>query len=154
GWENDVNRPVVVKRDDGYHMWYTGQAKGHSWIGYATSPDGSTWTRDGDKPVLSPDQKWEKVAVMSPDVMWDEKAKEYRMWYSGGEQYEPDAIGYATSPDGRRWTKSAQNPVFKSDPTVEWEKYKVTACQIVQDDGWYLMYYIGFRDVDHAKSAS
>ncbi len=24
GWEDDINRPVVVKRDDGYHMWYTG----------------------------------------------------------------------------------------------------------------------------------
>ena len=28
GWEDDINRPVVVKRADGYHMWYTGQAKG------------------------------------------------------------------------------------------------------------------------------
>ena len=27
------------------------------------------------------------------------------MWYSGGEQYEPDAIGYATSKDGIDWTK-------------------------------------------------
>ena len=30
GWEDDINRPVVVKREDGYHMWYTGQADGHS----------------------------------------------------------------------------------------------------------------------------
>ncbi len=21
-WENDINRPVVIKREDGYHMWY------------------------------------------------------------------------------------------------------------------------------------
>jgi hypothetical protein len=45
GWEDDINRPVVVKRSDGYHLWYTGQAKGHSWIGYVTSPDGLTWKR-------------------------------------------------------------------------------------------------------------
>src|SRR5262245_40029477 len=25
-WEDEVNRPVVVHRSDGYHMWYTGQA--------------------------------------------------------------------------------------------------------------------------------
>src|SRR3974390_1954485 len=25
-WEADINRPVVVHRQDGYHMWYTGQA--------------------------------------------------------------------------------------------------------------------------------
>ena len=50
-WEAEVNRPVVVKRPEGYHMWYTGQARGHSWIGHATSPDGKTWTRTGKTKV-------------------------------------------------------------------------------------------------------
>jgi predicted GH43/DUF377 family glycosyl hydrolase len=150
-WEQDMNRPVVIKRDDTYQMWYTGQAQEHSWIGYATSADGVTWKRMSARPVLSPDKPWEKVAVMCPDVIWDAEAKLYRMWYSGGEQYEPDAIGYATSSDGLRWTKHDSNPIFKSDPTLTWEQYKVTACQIVQDNGWYLMFYIGFRDIDHAQ---
>ena len=74
GWEEDINRPVVVKRDDGYHMWYTGQAGGRSHIGYATSPDGRTWKRMSDRPVLSPERPWEKVAVMCPHVIWDEGA--------------------------------------------------------------------------------
>ena len=150
-WEQDINRPVVIKRDGTYHMWYTGQAREHSWIGYATSVDGIAWRRMSDKPVLSPDKAWEKAAVMCPDVIWDATAKLYRMWYSGGEQYEPDAIGYATSPDGLAWTKHAGNPIFKSDPALPWEQYKVTACQIVPDSGWYLMFYIGFRDIDHAQ---
>jgi beta-1,2-mannobiose phosphorylase / 1,2-beta-oligomannan phosphorylase len=151
GWEDDINRPVVIKRKDGYHMWYTGQAKGHSAIGYATSPDGVTWKRMSDKPVLSPESPWEKVAVMCPDVVWDGKAKLYKMWYSGGEQNEPNAIGYATSPDGLTWTKHATNPIFTPDPKAPWEQHKVTACQVVQRDGWYLMFYIGFRDEDHAQ---
>jgi predicted GH43/DUF377 family glycosyl hydrolase len=151
GWENDINRPVVIKQDGLYRMWFTGQAKGHSAIGYATSSDGVTWKRMSDKPVLSPDRLWEKVAVMCPDVIWDDEAKLYRMWYSGGDQYEPDAIGYATSPDGLAWTKREDNPIFKADQKVEWEQAKVTACQVVLDDGWYLMFYIGFRDVDHAQ---
>jgi len=156
GWENDINRPVVIKQESVYRMWYTGQANageptGHSAIGYATSSDGIVWKRMSDKPVLSADQPWEKVAVMCPDVIWDKKAKLYRMWYSGGEQYEPDSIGYATSPDGMVWTKYRDNPIFKADPEIPWEQDKVTACQIVPDDGWYLMFYIGFRDVDHAQ---
>jgi hypothetical protein len=151
GWEDDINRPVVIKREDGYHMWYTGQSEGHSRIGYATSPDGVKWKRMSQTPVLSPTEPWEKVALMCPDVIWDARAGMFRMWYSGGEQYEPDAIGYATSADGIHWTKHAGNPVFKSDPSAEWEKYKVTACQVVEDEGWYLMFYIGFRDVDHAQ---
>jgi len=150
-WEEEVNRPVVIKRDDGYHLWYTGQSQSRSWIGYATSPDGVVWKRMSERPVLSPDKPWEKAAVMCPDVIWDASAKIFRMWYSGGEQYEPDAIGYATSTDGMTWNKHAGNPVFKSDPGADWEKYKVTACQVVQQDGWYLMFYIGFRDVDHAQ---
>jgi hypothetical protein len=44
-WERDLNRPVVIEKDGMYHMWYTGQAKGHSWIGYAVSSDGIEWSR-------------------------------------------------------------------------------------------------------------
>jgi predicted GH43/DUF377 family glycosyl hydrolase len=150
GWEDDINRPCVVKRPDGYHLWYTGQAQGHSEIGSATSPDGIHWTRLAS-PVLSPEQPWEKVAVMCPDVLWDEAAQEYKMWYSGGDQYEPDAIGSATSSDGVHWTRSAANPVFAADPSRAWEQYKVTACQVVPRDGWYYLFYIGFRDIDHAQ---
>lgn len=150
-WEDDINRPVVIKKDGVYEMWYTGQANGHSAIGYATSSDGVVWKRMSDKPVLSADQPWEKVAVMCPDVIWDNKAKLYKMWYSGGDQYEPDAIGYATSPDGMVWTKREGNPIFAADPKIKWEQDKVTACQVVFDRGWYLMFYIGFRDVDHAQ---
>jgi hypothetical protein len=151
GWEDDINRPVVIKRDNTYLMWYTGQAGGHSWIGYATSPDGLLWRRMSLKPVLSSDRPWEKVAVMCPDVIWDGQLKVFRMWYSGGEQNEPDAIGYATSPDGLVWTKDESNPVFRPDPNVSWEKFKVTGVQVLQRGDWHYMFYIGFRDEDHAQ---
>lgn len=151
GWEIIINRPVVLKRPDGYHMWYTGQAKDHSWIGYATSPDGINWKRMSDKPVLSPQIAWENAAVMCPHVIWDESANLYRMWYSGGEQYEPNAIGYATSKDGLNWMKHAANPVFTGDPAIEWEKERVTACQVEKRGDYHLMFYIGFRDIHHAQ---
>jgi len=73
------------------------------------------------------------------------------MWYSGGDQYEPDSIGYATSRDGLNWTRHDPNPIFEFDPANPWEQHKVTACQVIQDAGWYLMFYIGFRDIDHAQ---
>jgi len=151
GWEDRINRPVVVKRKDGYHIWYTGQSPNRSWIGYATSDDGLTWKRTGNKPVLSAEEPWEKVAVMCPHVIWDEEKALFRMWYSGGEQYEPDAIGYAVSLDGLHWTKRPSNPIFAADPSNEWEQHKVTACQVIKDDDWYLMFYIGFKDVNKAQ---
>ncbi|MDR3690256.1 MAG: family 43 glycosylhydrolase [Fimbriimonas sp.] len=149
GWEDDINRPSVVKRAGVYQIWYTGQFDGRSSIGFATSTDGVQWERR-EKPVMEPDRPWEKVAVMCPSVLWDESAHLYRMWYSGGEQYEPDAIGYAVSSDGVHWKKEA-NPIFEADPSSRWEQYKVTACQVLRHQGWYVMFYIGFRDIDHAQ---
>jgi hypothetical protein len=130
-WENDLNRPVVIRNGDRYQMWYTGQARGRSWIGYATSRDGKTWERRSTRPVLSAEKPWEKVAVMCPHVLYDDKGKLYRMW-SSGEQYEPNAIGYATSQDGVTWAKHSGNPVFRPDGKNEWEKDRVTACQVVR----------------------
>lgn len=153
GWEDDLNRPVVVKRDDGYHMWYTGQFKDPegSCIGYATSEDGVRWTRSGDRPVLAPELAWEKVAVMCPHVIWDESMLLYRMWYSGGEQYEPNAIGYATSADGIHWDKRPDNPIFANDPDNPWERHKTTACQVVPYQDGFAMFYVGFHDEHFAQ---
>jgi predicted GH43/DUF377 family glycosyl hydrolase len=88
---------------------------------------------------------------MCPKVVWDAQRKVYRMWYSGGEQYEPDAIGYCESWDGTDWVKKYTHPVFEADPAHTWEQHKVTACEIVPHHGWYYMFYIGFRDIDHAQ---
>jgi predicted GH43/DUF377 family glycosyl hydrolase len=151
GWEDDINRPVVMKLGDTYHMWYTGQSHGRSRIGYATSGDGRTWQRMSRDAVLSPEAAWEKVAVMCPHVLWDENAKQFRMWYSAGEQNEPNAIGYATSPDGLHWTKRDENPVFAPDRNRDWEKHKVTGCHMEKRGDWFYMFYIGFRDEPTAQ---
>ena len=121
GWENDLNRPAVVYREGIYHMWYTGQFHsgdrgGTSHIFYAVSEDGIHFQRKQDEPVLWPEEPWEKSSLMCPDVMWDEEEQLYKMWYSGGEKYEPNAIGYAVSKDGIHWEKRAGNPVFQADP--------------------------------------
>jgi predicted GH43/DUF377 family glycosyl hydrolase len=149
-WEQDVNRPVVLKRPNGFHMWYTGQNQTSSAIGYARSEDGLSWQRVTADPVLVPEARWEGVAVMAPHVLWDEGQKTFRMWYSAGEQYEPNAIGYATSPDGVHWARYAANPVLHGDTRYGWEQARVTGAQIVQRDGVHYAFYIGFRDVSHA----
>ncbi len=151
-WADDINRPTVLRRSDGYHMWFTGQKDSKSSaIGYARSADGKTWNLASARPVLLVDHPWEKVAVMCPHVLRDEQGQRYRMWYSGGDQGEPDAIGHATSRDGLTWTKDAQNPIFTPDRAFDWEKNRVTGCQVEKRGDWYLMFYIGFRDVEHAQ---
>jgi predicted GH43/DUF377 family glycosyl hydrolase len=168
GWERIANRPTVLRTRVGYQMWYTGQyglvgVEERFWpsllarwrhdfayhglqsaIGHATSRDGVAWRREeGEGPVLAPKQSWEKRSVMCPEVLEDPLSGGYRMWYSGGELNEPDAIGYATSQDGAQWTRLPR-PVFSSAGGEAWERRKVTACQVMILDGWHYMFYIGF----------
>jgi len=133
-------------------MWYTGQARGHSWIGYAVSKDGFRFERrNGGRPVLISEQYWENRSVMNPFVLWDARENIYRMWYSGGETYEPNAIGYAVSPDGVRWQKHPANPIFVREPNNLFERERIGACHVVPTDDGYVMFYIGYEDIDTAR---
>lgn len=151
GRESRLNRPSIVKVGSIYHMWYTGQTKTTSAIFHAVSEDGVRFTRTSDEPVLRVDEDWEITSVMCPSVLWDEQKRLFRMWYSGGEQYEPNAIGYAESEDALRWRKHAGNPVFQADPGNPWEQHKTTACQVFYHEGWYRMFYIGFHNEHYAQ---
>ena len=155
-WEDDVNRPAVIFRGGKYQMWYTGQdipgaPNGKSRLFMAESSDGVTWERVGSKPVLSAEEEWEKAAVMSPHVLWDDAQKIYKLWYSAGEQYEPNAIGYAESSDGVHWVKHPSNPIFCANPGNLWEAHKVAGVQVIRKDGQYIMFYIGYRDEHFAQ---
>ena len=156
GWEDELNRPTVVKCGSIYHMWYTGQYKagkadGTSHIFHADSEDGIRFTRTDDKPVLAAQRPWEKQAVMCPSVIWNEDEKCFYMWYSGGEQYEPNAIGFARSTDGLHWEKHDNNPIFQADPSNRWEQHKAAGCHVFGQDGWYYMFYIGYFDEHYAQ---
>lgn len=154
GWEEAVNRPTVIKTKSGFAMWYTGQTDSRSAIGYATSPDGVYWTRVSANPVLVTSEPWEKQAAMSPDVLYDKNSGLYRMWYSAGSQYEPDAVGYATSPDGTHWTKDLSNPIFTGSGSYNWDAAKTTAVDVEPYGAGgtgFVMFYIGFSDANHAQ---
>jgi hypothetical protein len=144
GRSNNVSRPSVVFHAGLYHIWFCEHRRQIS-IAYATSRDGVRWRRVRHA-VLKPDRVWEKDAVMCPCVLYDDRQKIFKMWYSGGEQCEPDAIGYATSRDGVTWKKETNNPVFAPDDRCDWERDRVTAMHVMQHAGEYYGFYIGFRD--------
>ncbi len=151
GWEDNLNRNCVVIRNGIHHMWYTGQARGFSRIGYAESSDGVNYRRVSCEPVMIPEFPWEKESVMNPFVKWDEKRGIYRMWYAAGETYEPNALGYAESRDGIRWQKSPLNPILVHGDDF-WDRNRVGGCEVVECcDGSWLMFYIGYEDIDTAR---
>jgi len=125
-----------------YKMWYAGQ-DGSNWrIGYATSPDGITWTKYASNPVvdLGTSGAWDDATVLYSSVILD--GTTYKMWYSGndGTDYR---IGYATSPDGITWTKYGSNPVLNLGTNGTWDDAWVYAPSIMLDGTTYKMWYTG-----------
>ena len=150
GWEDMVNRNCVLKIGDKYKMWYTGQARGYSYIGYAESDDGLTFKKVVDEPIIIPERAWEGFSVMNPCVLYEDGL--YRMWYAAGETYEPNVLAYAESTDGINWTKSKINPIFVADKENIYEQDRVGGCQVIKtEDMGYLMFYIGYENIDKAQ---
>lgn len=149
GWEDNLNRNGVVRVGDTWHMWYTGQARGYSFIGYATSKDGINFERASDEPVLITERQFEGASVMNPCVLYEDGI--FKMWYAAGETYEPNVLAYAESTDGIHWEKSRINPIFVKDKRNEYEQNRVGGCQVLKVDGLgYLMFYIGYKDIHTA----
>lgn len=148
GWEDDINRNCVLKIDNMYKMWYTGQANGKSFIGYAESSDGISFERKYDNPIMVSETDFEGLSVMNPCVLFEDGI--YKMWYAAGETYEPNVLCYAESIDGINWKKYESNPIFEKG-TEEFEKDRVGGCQVIKtDDMGYLMFYIGYKNIDTA----
>ncbi len=142
-----ITRPsVVALPSGGWRMWYSTQggsgAVGVAWIGTATSPDGIAWQKHG-QPVLAARNPWEKQALQCPNVRYDAASGLFQMWYCGGDEYEPDAVGFATSPDGLVWTRSPANPIY--GPTSGWEGYKIGSFQVHRVGDWYYAFYNAFQ---------
>ncbi len=129
---------MVVVRDGGtFRMWYsgfgnTGAIEG---IGYATSPNGITWTRvPGTAGTAAPNRNavlverggsadFDQEYIVAPTVIIDEASPAtpcengrtsgrcFRMWYEGVNNVSAYtfSIGHALSPDGVNWTRVAGN---------------------------------------------
>lgn len=152
GWEDNLNRSCTLYWNGEYHMWFTGQARGHSKIGYARSKDGVKFTRVTRDPVLISERPHEGFSVMNPYVRRDEKRGVFQMWYASGETFEPNVLCYAESKDGIKWEKSFLNPIFVHGSGKAWDKDRVGACEVYPlKDGRYVMFYIGYSDIHTAR---
>jgi predicted GH43/DUF377 family glycosyl hydrolase len=159
-WEDDwVDSPDVLLIDGVFHMWYSGNDDtdhdAYSRCGHATSPDGITWTKDSLNPVLKVGTagSWDGIMSIQPSVLFD--GNKYHMWYSGGTTFDW-RIGYASSFDGRKWTKfdnpnTTAPPFAESDPVLDiglpgsWESAYVGLCGVIfnVDSSGFKMWYTG-----------
>lgn len=112
----EVHGPSVVKVSaNDYRMYYTGVAADgyRQRVFEATSTNGTSWTKltgpgyGGSVLDLGPQGSFDEYGLVRPAVTYEaSSATPFRMWY-GGLGRDSGAIGYATSADGRNWTKWA-----------------------------------------------
>ena len=162
--ENDVRSPWVIKDGSTYKMWYSGEQAGAVWrIGYATSPDGISWTKvDGaqtDQSVLDlgGGGQFDEFDVWHCCVLKNE-TDDYEMWYTGEAIGSVWAIGHASSSDGISWTKTdASNPVLDGTGGGTWDDNDVLKpCVIKEAADDYRMWYTGnngFDAIGYANSS-
>lgn len=108
------------------------------------------WTKHTDHPVIDvgPAGAWDSGAVSLPHVIFDGSV--YKMWFvgqadgTGGDK--STQIGYATSTDGKTWTKLANNPVLPVGLSGSWDSKNISAPYVIFDNGLYKMWYSGGGD--------
>jgi beta-xylosidase len=144
--EKWVTMPNVVF-DNGtgtYYMFYEGSDYIRSSIGFATSPDGYSWTKQTvNAPLLvhgSPG--WDGSHAGTPFVIKQENT--YYMYYHGnGDGIYTDRIGYATSSSiSGPYTKYSGNPVFPPSSSG-WDSSWVGQRAIFNFKGMWVMLYEG-----------
>jgi predicted GH43/DUF377 family glycosyl hydrolase len=160
-WEMDPSNPVmstgaagewdsvevwsgpVVYDGTQFHMWYAGWNGSYERVGYATSPDGTSWTKYPD-PVMDvgPPGSWDSYVVRPGAVIFD--GESFKMWFTGWRSSLTGKVGYAESPDGINWTKRP-NPVLEPGGTIgdPWDTPMVFHPEVEFDGSIYSMWYIG-----------
>ncbi len=126
-------------------MWFEAHSTdlSRSQIGFATSPDETSWTR-ASEPALAPTPtSWDSRHVRMARILIADSI--YMMWYNGGGHFYLDhQIGYATSLDGIHWTK-LDTPVLSPGP-ARWERGGLESPDVMFDGRMFLMWYAGRED--------
>lgn len=142
-----------------YRMWYEGIDTSNGYVyrvGYATSPDGVAWTKvPGSDPTgavlgLGAKGAFDDAGVGVPNVVKDGAL--YRMWYEAFAK-PSYTIGYATSPDGLRWTRaSEQAPALRgADDPGTFDPDDVWTATVVRTGTTYDLWYTVSSKPDSAR---
>ncbi|MBI2440563.1 MAG: hypothetical protein HYV35_04245 [Lentisphaerae bacterium] len=127
GDDNHLALTAVIVDEGIYKMWYSGYDSANYRIYYATSTNGTNWTKynnviptnsdttstDG-RIGLGTGNNGDTNMVAFPSVIKD--GNTYKMWYTG-QNGGTNCIYYATSPDGLTWTKYNNTIPTNSDTT-------------------------------------
>jgi len=160
-WDSGViYLPEVVHKDNVYYLFYSGSSNLMTTpfaIGYATSPDGYSWTKNPSNPIFEADGSGFDAFLVAEGIIIIEDSL-WILYYnarSGGGPGPGPSIGRATStsPDGP-WDR-LNDPILTTGSSGEWDAAFITPNAILPVDSGYIMYYSGgtgfpFPPSDHA----
>ena len=150
-WDDRFTDPGAVIYHDGmFHMFRNGfrDFPAESQMGYVTSPDGYTWTKQGDDPVLkTSDVPYAKIAMYASSVLWEDGCWVLYFYTWDSISFPASSvIGRATEcvigPAIAKWTTDPE-PVLKPGAVGEWDEKQVLAPHVLKTDSGYIMYYSG-----------
>jgi predicted GH43/DUF377 family glycosyl hydrolase len=148
-WDDRYTDPGAVIYHDGmFHMFRNGFRgfPAESQVGYVTSLDGYTWTKQGDNPVFkTSDVPYAKVAMYASSVVVETDGTWVLYFYTWDSKSNPSSsvIGRATAPNPMGpWVADAE-PILIPGVKDEWDGQQVLAPHILKTDGGYVMYYEG-----------
>jgi predicted GH43/DUF377 family glycosyl hydrolase len=144
-WDDESIYPrTVIKNGSTYQMWYHAQDGINQRIGYATSPDGLTWTKYPGNPImdLGLAGSWEDTNVFKPVILFD--GSTYQMWYGGGDS-SVAKTGYATSSDGINWERYPGNPIIDVGSPGSYDDVHTSPCSVYYDGLTYHTWYTSYN---------
>jgi sucrose-6-phosphate hydrolase SacC (GH32 family) len=131
-WDERIReRGWILHEDELYHLWYTGYAGSEDAtkkLGYATSLDGVTWTRQSENPIYG-DHWVEDITVVK-------HGDTYFMFAEG----ENDQAHLLTSMDRIHWTRQGLLNIHMTNGDPIPPGPFGTPCVYVEDGTWYLFY--------------
>lgn len=146
-WDSSrVEHLTVVQEDGRFLAWYAGEADNdRRWrIGYAESGDGVSWSRaQGPALDVGSPGSWDSFFVIPAAVLREDSGHRMMYYWGGSDPFDVRTwkVGLATSDDGLRWQKYAENPIFEGRRD-SWET-GILDMDVVKVDGAYYMFYQG-----------
>lgn len=134
-WDSaGVAYPTVIRMDDGYRMYFTGQdAIGREAIGLATSADGITWEKHPD-PIFGQDDRLIRSFVVAEVVYTGDT---WLMAYKDSRT----SVSLAASDDGLTWTPLGDEPILTA---LDLDGISsIGYISLIADDAHYTLYYEG-----------
>ena len=132
--------PDVLFYEGQFHMFYTGFSNAqfnNSTIGYATSPDGLTWTEYANNPILVGNEQFPKI--QAPAVLVEND--QWIMYVDGGKNGDPlgQYILRATAPSPTGPWQLDSEPVITGIVRT-WDRAQQPVTVLHTENGYFLYY--------------